>query len=90
MRRFWKEMRTQENLKENYTKIERDLICEEAIIKDKERFGRIRTHLMKQLRVKYGTSTANRAMWRVNKRESKTTQRESSYSYLSNNLPNSV
>lgn len=48
-----------------------DLECEEAIIKDKERFGRTRTHLMKYLRARYGQDTANRALWRVNKREIK-------------------
>lgn len=45
-----------------------DLECEDAIIEDKRRFGRVRTHLMKHLRQKYGSKTANRAMWRVNKR----------------------
>jgi len=45
-----------------------ELQCEEAIIKDKERFGRVRTHLMKVLRVEYGDDVANRALGRINKR----------------------
>ena len=35
---------------------------------EKERFGRVRTILMKQLRVKYGDDVANRALYRINKR----------------------
>jgi len=53
------------------TNLQADLDCEDAIINDKQRFGRVRTHLMKHLRSKYGDKTADRAMWRVNKRESK-------------------
>ena len=45
-----------------------DLESEEAIMNDKERFGRVRTMLMKRLRAKYGKDTANRALYRVNKR----------------------
>lgn len=45
-----------------------DLDCEEAIMKDKERFGRVRNSLMKHLRATYGDDTAKRAMWRVNRR----------------------
>ncbi len=48
-----------------------DLECEEAIIEDRRRFGRVRTHLMRHLRQKYGSKTANRAMWRVGKRGSR-------------------
>ena len=48
-----------------------DLECEEAIMQDKERFGRVRTSLMKQLRVKYGEDVADRALSRINKRVSK-------------------
>ncbi len=48
-----------------------DLDCEEAIMEDKQRFGRVRTSLMKHLRDEYGTSTANRALARINKRVSK-------------------
>jgi hypothetical protein len=45
-----------------------ELESEEAIMNDKERFGRVRTSLMKQLRVKYGDDIANRALYRINKR----------------------
>ena len=47
-----------------------DLRCEEAIMKDKERFGRVRTSLMKHLREEYGRDVADRAMRRINKRRS--------------------
>jgi len=49
-------------------KQEANIICEEAIIKDKERFGRVRTSMMEYLRAKYGLNIANRALNRVNKR----------------------
>lgn len=45
-----------------------ELESEEAIMNDKERFGRVRTSLMKQLRTKYGDDIANRALYRINKR----------------------
>jgi len=45
-----------------------DLECEEAIIKDKERFGRVRTSVMQFLRAKHGRNSADRALSRVNKR----------------------
>ena len=45
-----------------------DLNCEEAIMKDKERFGRVRNSLMKHLRDTYGEQIANRALWRVSRR----------------------
>ena len=45
-----------------------ELASEEAIMNDKERFGRVRTILMKQLRTKYGDDVANRALYRINKR----------------------
>ena len=45
-----------------------ELECEEAIIKDKEQFGRARNSLMKVLRAKYGDEIANRTLNRVNKR----------------------
>ncbi|TSA18143.1 MAG: hypothetical protein D4R72_02820 [Nitrosopumilales archaeon] len=44
------------------------LYCEEAIMKDKERFGRVRKSLMNYLRSEYGNEVATRALWRVNKR----------------------
>ena len=45
-----------------------ELESEEAIMIEKERFGRVRTSLMKQLRAKYGDDVANRALYRINKR----------------------
>jgi len=45
-----------------------NLECEEAVLKDKKRFGRVRSSLMEYLRAKHGYSTANRALSRVNKR----------------------
>ncbi|MDE1770901.1 MAG: hypothetical protein KGI28_10190 [Thaumarchaeota archaeon] len=45
-----------------------ELDCEEAIIQDKERFGRVRKSLMNYLRSEYGVEMANRALWRTNKR----------------------
>jgi len=45
-----------------------NLECEEAIIKDKERFGRVRTSMMEYLRAKHGRNCADRALSRVNKR----------------------
>jgi len=45
-----------------------NLECEEAILKDKERFGRVRTSMMEYLRAKHGDEIANRALSRVNKR----------------------
>jgi len=47
---------------------EANLVCEEAIIKDKERFGRVRASLMEYLRAKHSDDIANRALSRVNKR----------------------
>ena len=45
-----------------------ELECEEAIINDKERFGRVRMNMMKVLRAEHGNDIANRALGRVNKR----------------------
>lgn len=45
-----------------------DLECEEAIIKDKERFGRVSTIKMRYLREKYGRDMADRALARIQKR----------------------
>ena len=47
-----------------------ELECEDAIMQDKQRFGRVRTSLMKHLRAKYGDMNANRALSRINKRAS--------------------
>jgi hypothetical protein len=48
-----------------------ELECEEAILSDKQRFGRVRNSLMRHLRSKYGTKIANRTLSRINKRSSK-------------------
>ena len=47
-----------------------ELECEDAIISDKQRFGRVRTSLMKHLRSEYGDEIANRVLSRINKRAS--------------------
>ena len=49
---------------------EAELECEDAIMQDKQRFGRVRTSLMKHLRAKHGDVIANRALSRINKRVS--------------------
>jgi hypothetical protein len=49
---------------------EAELECEDAIMNDKQRFGRVRTSLMKHLRAKHGNMVANRALSRINKRVS--------------------
>ena len=45
-----------------------NLKCEEAVLKDKERFGRVRSSMMEYLRAKHGRDSADRALSRVNKR----------------------
>ena len=70
MRRFWTNEGENERIQEEIGIEEANLITEEAIIKDKERFGRVRNSLMKYLRAKYGNSVADRALWRVNRRHS--------------------
>ena len=47
-----------------------ELACEDAIISDKQRFGRVRTSLMKHLRLEHGEKIANRTLARINKRAS--------------------
>jgi len=42
---------------------------------EKERFGRVRTSMMKTLRNKYGSETADRALSRINKRSSESSLR---------------
>jgi len=72
---FWQNNETNE---EDYGELENmsakfkqnlgELECEEAIIQDKERFGRARKSMMNMLRAKHGDEIANRALSRVNKR----------------------
>ena len=57
-----------ERIEENISEEVANLECEEAIISEKERFGRARKTLMIYLRTKYGEDVANRALWRVNRR----------------------
>ena len=45
-----------------------NLECEEAILKDKERFGRVRSSMMEYLRAKHSDEIANRALSKVKKR----------------------
>lgn len=49
---------------------ENELKCEDAIMEDKKRFGRVRTSMMRHLREEYGKDVANKALARVNKRVS--------------------
>ncbi len=51
-------------------KISSELACEDVIILDKQRFGRVRTYMMKHLRSEYGEEIANRVLSRINKRAS--------------------
>ena len=68
MRRFWQDNTTiqEENgeLKNGLAELE----CEEAIIEDKNQFGRVRNSMMRVLRAKYGDEMANRTLSRINKR----------------------
>lgn len=82
MRKFWriqekdetvqeqpyKRQRITEYKQQKITKIQDEIECEETIMQERKRFGRTRTKIMQYLREQYGNDTANRAMWRVNKR----------------------
>jgi len=72
---FWHNDETNEDEDGEYEKMsaelrqnQGELECEEAIIKDKERFGRVRKSMMNYLRAKHGTGIADRALMRINKR----------------------
>ena len=54
--------------KQKLREYQADLECEEAIIKDKERYGRVSTIRMRYLREKYGHTMADRALARAQKR----------------------
>ena len=78
MRKFWQnnmtnqeEDREIENMSTKMRQSLAELECEEAIIKDKERFGRARKSMMNVLREQYGNEIANRTLNRVNKRMQK-------------------
>lgn len=45
-----------------------ELECEEAIIKDKQEFGRVRNSMMRVLRAKHSDEISNRTLNRINKR----------------------
>ena len=49
-------------------KLDIELECEEKIISEKHRFGRVRSKMMYQLREEYGEEIANRSLARINKR----------------------
>ncbi len=55
-------------VKNSNDKLSIELECEEKIISEKHRFGRVRSKMMSQLRVEYGTEIANRSLARINKR----------------------
>ncbi len=86
MRKFWDNTREEENFEENTRIIDGNLECEERIIEDIERFGRVRTTLMRNLRQNFGDDTANRALWRVRKRKTKGYLQENSQNNHSSNL----
>lgn len=82
MRKFWeqdkkvKEILTEDEhnynkKQEKLSKLQQELDCEQAIINEKETFGRVRTTMLKYLRTKYGQELTDRAQWRINKRQNK-------------------
>ena len=78
MRLFWHNYEVNQDkdgeLEKMSTKMKQSLAeleCEEAIINDKERFGRARKSMMNVLRAKYGDEITNRTLNRVNKRVQK-------------------
>ncbi len=78
MRKFWQNNITNQEedgvMEIIPTKIKQSLAeldCEEAIIYDKLRFGRVRKSMMNVLRVKYSDEIANRTLNRINKRMQK-------------------
>lgn len=86
MRKFWEIEGEDENIEEQLginqvkldykqqklNKIKENLECEETLLEEKQRFGRVRTSVMSYMREKYGSDIANRAMWRINKRKKNT------------------
>ena len=55
-------------IKNSKDKLGIELECEEKIISEKHRFGRVRSKMMCQLREEYGKEIANRSLARINKR----------------------
>ena len=65
-------LQTKYNTLQEQTRVSQgDINCEEAIINDKERFGRVRASMMQRLREQYGKKIADRALWRVSARKSR-------------------
>jgi hypothetical protein len=75
MMKFWNKKRNGETLQDMHgfyqAKRKANTECEEEVIRDKQRFGRVRKSTMQDLRKEYGVETANRALWRVSKRETR-------------------
>lgn len=53
---------------EKLSKMKDEIECENTILEEKQRFGRVRTSVMRYMREKYGYTVANRVMWRIDKR----------------------
>ena len=68
MRRFWQENTTNQEDDGKLRNSLAELECEEAIIEDKQEFGRVRNSMMSVLRAKHSDELANRVLSRVNKR----------------------
>lgn len=56
-------------IEEGKTETELDIECELKIMEEKEQYGRVSTMTMRLLRERYGTSRADRAMYRQQKRK---------------------
>jgi hypothetical protein len=68
MRKFWHNDTTKQEDNGKLKNSLAELECEEAIIQDKQEFGRVRNSMMRVLRAKHSDETANRVLSRVNKR----------------------
>jgi hypothetical protein len=68
MRKFWQKDTTIQEEDGELKKSLAELECEEAIIDDKQEFGRVRNSMMRVLRAKYSDELANKVLSRVNKR----------------------
>jgi len=71
MIKFWQNNTTNQEDDGELKKSLAELHCEDAIIDDKKKFGRVRKNMMNVLRAKHGNEIANRALSRVNKRMQK-------------------
>lgn len=94
MRKFWEKPRndetTQEEQRPSQVKHGGNRECEETIIKDKQRFGRVRKSTMQDLREEYGREIADRALWRVSKRQTRGCLQEKNPLSQHNNLQDLV